>query len=289
MSKIIAIANQKGGVGKTTTAVNLAAGLVKVEKKVLAIDLDPQANLSEYLGYVNLAAGLSNEEKKVLGIDLDPQADLNKYLGYKFSKYNISDLMVEAANNSLTDEFIAASIIHNDEGIDYIPSNINLAGADLFLSNVMCREHILKRILRKEIFNSYDYILIDCLPSLGILLTNALAAADSLIIPVQAQKFALDGLVQLEQVYQMVKLNVNTDLKIEGVLLTMLDNTNMSKAVEKALQDKYGETLFVTRIHRRVEATNSTYERKSLVSNINSILGAEYINVTKELIERSLV
>jgi len=259
MSKIIAIANQKGGVGKTTTAVNIAAGLVKKGKKVLAIDLDPQANMSEYLGY--------------------------EYDGM----FSISDLMVAAANNDLSDDCITQSIIHNGEGIDYIPSNIKLASADLFLSNVMCREQVLKRILKREIFSQYDVILIDCLPSLGILLTNALVAADGLIIPVQAQKFALDGLVQLEQVYEMVKLNVNPNLKIDGVILTMFDNTKMSKAVESALELKYGETLLVTRIHRRVEATNSTYEQKSLVSNENSVLGAEYINITKELIERSLV
>ena len=124
---------------------------------------------------------------------------------------------------------------------------------------------------------------------MGILLTNALAAADGLIIPVQAQKFALDGLVQLEQVYHMVKLNVNPELKIEGVILTMYDKTNMSKAVETALTKKYGDTLYVTRIHRRVEASNSTYEQKSLVSYDNSVLGAEYISVTDEFIERSLV
>lgn len=259
MSKIIAIANQKGGVGKTTTAVNIAVGLVKEGKKAVGIDLDPQANMSEYLGY--------------------------EYEGL----YNVSDLMVAAANNILDGECIKKSIIHSAEGVDYIPSNIKLASADLFLSNVMCREQILKRILKREEFDEYDYIIIDCLPSLGILLTNALAAADSLLIPVQTQKFALDGLVQLEQVYEMVKLNVNPGLKIDGVLLTMLDNTNMSKAVEAALESKYGDTLFVTRIHRSVEATNSTYEQKSLVAIKNSKLGAEYIKVTKELIERSLV
>jgi chromosome partitioning protein len=259
MGKIIAIANQKGGVGKTTTAVNIAAGLVKEGMYVIGIDLDPQANMSDYLGY-----------------DGD-------------SLYNISDLMVAAANNNLSDGYISQSIVHSREGIDYIPSNIKLAGADLFLSNVMCREQVLKRILKKEIFSKYDYVIIDCLPSLGILLTNALAAADSLIIPVQAQKFALDGLVQLEQVYDMVKLNVNPELKIDGVILTMADNTKMSKAVEAALESKYGDTLFVTRIHKRVEATNSTYDQKSLVSIENSVLGAEYKSVTKELIERSRV
>ena len=259
MGKIIAIANQKGGVGKTTTAVNIAAGLVKEGKRVVGIDLDPQANMSEYLGY--------------------------EYDGL----YNVSDLMVAAANNNLDGEYIKKSIVHSAEGVDYIPSNIKLASADLFLSNVMCREQVLKRILKREEFDAYDFVIIDCLPSLGILLTNALAAADSLIIPVQTQKFALDGLVQLEQVYDMVKLNVNPELKIDGVLLTMLDNTNMSKAVESALESKYGDTLFVTRIHRSVEATNSTYEQKSLVASKNSKLGAEYIKVTKELIERSLV
>ena len=245
--------------GKTTTAVNIAAGLVKEGKKVVGIDLDPQANMSEYLGY----------EYDAL--------------------YNVSDLMVAAANNILDSECIKKSIIHSAEGVDYIPSNIKLASADLFLSNVMCREQVLKRILKREEFDEYDYIIIDCLPSLGILLTNALAAADSLLIPVQTQKFALDGLVQLEQVYDMVKVNVNPGLMIEGVLLTMLDNTNMSKAVESALESKYGDTLFVTRIHRSVEATNSTYEQKSLVAIKNSKLGAEYVKVTKELIERGLV
>ncbi len=252
--KIIAIANQKGGVGKTTTALNVAAGLVKAGKKVLVIDLDPQGNLTNYIGH-----------------DLDELP-------------TISELLQQAASNQLKPESIQQSIRTNAEGIDYIPSNILLASADMFLSNVICREQVLRRLLKGDAFAAYDYILIDCLPSLGILLTNALTASNSVLIPVQAQKFALDGLEQLEQIYAMVKENINPTLEIEGVLLTMADNTNMSKAVESALTDRYGDKVYHSKIRRSVEATNSTYEQKSLIATKSSKLGAEYQAVVDEML-----
>lgn len=252
--KIISIANHKGGVGKTTTALNIAAGLKKVGKKILLIDLDPQGNLSEYLGY-------------------------------NFEGKTITDMML-AEINSQAQEIISI-IKTSEEGLDYIPSNITLSGADIFLSTVICREQVLKRILKRDEFKVYDYIIIDCLPSLGILLTNALATSDELIIPVQAQKFALDGLKHLEQVYKMVKNNINQSLEIKGILLTMTDNTNMAKAVEQSLLDTYKELVFKTKIRRSVEATNSTYQQKSLVNSKNSKLGEDYINVTTEYLDRS--
>ena len=252
--KIIAIANQKGGVGKTTTAVNMAAGLVQKGYAVLCIDFDPQGNLSNYLGW-------------------EPDG-----------KPTVSDLMTAAAQNNM--DTVPESIRTSGEGVDYIPSDIALASADLFLSSVMCREQVLKRILSQPGLRHYDYIVVDCLPSLGILLTNALTAADSLIIPVQAQKFALDGLGQLESVYTMVKENLNPNLEIAGVLLTMVDNTNMSRAVEDALAASYGDKLFTSRIHKSVEASNSTYEQRSLVSKTSSRLGCEYRDMVDEYIER---
>lgn len=255
MSKVIAIANQKGGVGKTTTALNIAAGMIKAGRKVLVIDLDPQGNLTDYIGH---------------------QAD---------KLPTISELLQQAANNQLKAVAVQQSIRTSAEGIDYIPSNILLASADLFLAQVMCREQVLRRLLRDAVFTPYDYILIDCLPSLGILLTNALTASDSVLIPVQAQKFALDGLQQLEQIYQMVKENINPNLEIEGVLLTMTDNTNMCKAVESALSDRYGNKVFHSKIRRSVEATNSTYEQKSLIATKKSKLGAEYREVVEELLK----
>ena len=151
--KIICVANQKGGVGKTTTVMNMAAGLVQKGKKILCIDFDPQGNLSDYLGHQ--ADGISD----------------------------ISELMLSESRMQSYD--LTGIIRKNNEGIDYIPSSIALASADMFLAQAMCREQVLKRILKHGLFQEYEYIFVDCQPSLGILLTNALAASDEVLIPVQ--------------------------------------------------------------------------------------------------------
>ena len=254
MQKILSVANQKGGVGKTTTALNVAAGLVKKGRKVLAIDFDPQGNLSDYLRH---------------------EAD---------ELPTISELLQSAANRELDKLDLGSCVRHNHEGIDYIPSNILLASADIFLAQVICREQVLRKLLSHPAFGSYDYIIIDCLPSLNVLLTNALAASTGVLIPVQTQKFSLDGLRQLEEVYRLVRENVNPNLEIEGVLLTMADNTNMSKAVEAEVRERYGQKVFQASIRRSVEATNSTYVQESLISARNSKLGAEYQAVVDELL-----
>jgi chromosome partitioning protein len=254
MTKIISIANQKGGVGKTTTAFNIAAGLKKSGKKVLLVDLDPQGNLSQYLGF-------KTDGKETIG-----------------------ELMNDAVKGETPN--VNQCIRTSAEGIDYIPSSISLSSADFFLITAMSRESVLKKVLSSITMRQYDYIIIDCLPSLGILLINALAASDSVIIPVQAQKFALDGLVLLLNIIKMVKSNINPQLDIKGILITMTDNTNMAKAVEESLKNDYGNLVFKSKISRSVEATNSTYEQKSLISSKHSKLGQEYMNAAHELIER---
>ncbi len=258
-TKIISISNQKGGVGKTTTTVNLAAGLAEQGKKVLCIDLDPQGNLSDYLGYQ--------------GDELP----------------TMSELMLACANNSPVDP--SACVRYSEKNnLEYIPSNIALSSAEFFLSGAFAREKILRRILRDERLSSYDYIFIDCLPSLGILLVNALSASDSVIIPVQAQKFSLDGLDLFLPVFEQVKQNINEGLSLEGILVTMIDNTRMSKAVEEALTERFGSLVFENKIHRSVKATNSSYEQISLVTlrgdSDYAKLGEEYFALSKELIER---
>ncbi len=252
-TKIIAIANQKGGVGKTTTAVNLGSALELAGKRVLLVDLDPQANLSNYLGF---------------------ESDDNP---------TISDLMtgfVVGQNVNAAD-----SIRHNEENqIDFVPADINLANADYYLLQAVAREKVLKRILSNEVFQSYDYIIIDCLPSLGVLLTNALTAADKLIIPVQAQKFALDGLTMLMNIFDQIKDAVNDKLELLGVLATMVDNTNMSKSVVEKLSERYGDKLFVTRISKSVEAANSSERMKALTFG-KSKLGEEYRRLGEEVLK----
>ena len=254
MQKIITIANQKGGVGKTTTAMNLAAALVKKGKSTLLLDFDPQANLSKFLGY---------EE------DDAP---------------TISQLMEGAANMRPFDT-VSAIRLHS-EGMHYIPADIGLANADIYLVMTMCREQILRRILCTPVLAGFEYILIDCNPSLGLLLTNALVASTDVIIPVQAQMFSLNGMNALTKVIEMVRSTINPGLSINGILPTMVDKTNMSRAVVEALQVDYNEYLYKTTISRRVEAANATALSKSSVSIQGSQIGSEYLQLANEVIER---
>lgn len=256
--KIIALANQKGGVGKTTTAVNLGTALQLTGKRVLLVDLDPQANLSSYLGF---------------------ETDGNP---------TISHLMMGFVTGMPV--AISDCIRRSDaNGIDFIPSDINLANADFYLIQAISREKVLWRILSSSSeLQRYDYILIDCLPSLGILLSNALAAADGIIIPVQTQKFALDGLTMLTNIYEQIKDTINERLNLIGVLPTMVDNTNMSKSVIEKLKERYGEKLFRTTISKSVEAANSSEKMKALTLTKNK-LGEEYKQLAIEVEERSRI
>ena len=251
MAKIIAIANQKGGVGKTTTVVNIATGLAELGKKVLCIDLDPQGNLSDYLGY--------------------------DFTG----KRTIVDVLKETAK--LSECILTAK----NEPIDYVPADISLATADMVLAQAVCREQVLdKAISSDSISEDYDYLFIDCLPSLGILVMNALAAADEVIIPVQVQKFAFNGIVQFEDIFNLIKEKINHDLKICGILETMTDNTQMAQAVDIALKERYGSLVYETTISKRIEAANSTAEQKSLISKKNSVIGGQYRKLVSEILEK---
>ena len=155
----------------------------------------------------------------------------------------------------------------------------------MFLAQTMCREQVLKRALEADnAIGRYDYILIDCLPSLGILVTNALSAADGVIVPVQVQKFALNGIVQFEDIFNLVKENINPSLTIIGILETMTDGTKMAKEVDKALKERYDGLIFGTSISKRIEAANSTAEQKSLISKKSSVVGEQYRQLVSEII-----
>lgn len=256
---IISIANQKGGVGKTTTAMNLGVALRLMGNEVLLIDFDPQANLSTYLGF-------ENKTKNIL---------------------TVSDLIMSAIGQSdksrdITD-YIRTSAVND---IDYIPSDINLANAEYYLNVALSRETVLRRILSEDIISEYDYIIIDCNPSLGILLMNALTASNGIIIPVQAQDFALAGLNMLNNIFEQVRTTLKPDLQLIGVLATIVEeSTKASKRVIAKLKKCYADKLFDTYIHKATEAVQSTDKHKSLCLYKNR-LGDEYKALAYEVFER---
>ncbi len=257
---VTAVANQKGGTGKTTTCENLGVGLAMQGKKVLLVDIDPQASLTVSLGF--------------------PQPDN--------LKFTLSDVMQKVMNEEPLPP--GEGILHCEEQVDLMPSNIELAGTEVSLVNAMSRERTLGRFL-DTVKDQYDNILLDCMPSLGMLTVNALAAADNVIVPVQAQYLSAKGLEQLLQTISKVQHQINPDLKIEGVLMTMVDNrTNYSRDMADLVRDTYGASLniFKTEIPRSVRAEELSAEGKSIFAHDPKGKVAEaYRDLTKEVMDRA--
>lgn len=255
--KVIAITNQKGGVGKTTTTFNLGVALAKQGKKVLLVDVDPQSNLTTYAGWYN-----SDE-----------------------LKHTLSDLMEQSMND---DEIKTKEcILHHKENVDLIPSSLNLSALENSLAYAMSREYTLRNCL-SVVINDYDYILLDCQPSLGMLTINALASADSVLIPVQSQYFALRGMTDLFKIINKVRRQINPTLKIDGALLTLVDRrTNLSKEIEKQITENYGSMLklYKTQIPRAIKTAESTSQGESIFSyDKNGLVAEAYSSFAKEVL-----
>lgn len=255
MAKIIAIANQKGGVGKTTTSINLAAGLSYLNKKVLLIDFDPQGNATQGVGH----------------------------------RVGLKDLTVY--DTIINHEDVTNCIKTNKKPpLDILPANINLAGADLELAKIEeHRETFLKDAL-EPVKDNYDYIIIDCPPSLGLLNTNALTAADSVLIPVQCEYYALEGITQLLQTIRLVQKLFNPNLKIEGVLLTMYDaRTNLSTEVADEIRKHFKEKTYRTYIPRNIKLSEAPSAGKSIFDYDVTSEGAKaYVSLTREVIANNM-
>ncbi len=253
MGRIIGIANQKGGVGKTTTAINLAASLAVLEFKTLLVDADPQANSTTGVGF-----------------------DLHNIT------QNLYDCMV---NHAKCKEVLLKTEIPN---LDLIPSHIDLVGAEIEMINFPNREIVLKNILDK-IKHEYDFIIIDCSPSLGLITVNALTAADSVIVPVQCEFFALEGLGKLLNTIKIIQNRLNTELTIEGILMTMYDGRlRLCNQVVSEVRKHFEETVFNTIIHRNSKLSEAPSVGKPVVLYDGNCKGTmNYLNLAKEILQKN--
>lgn len=253
MAKIIAIANQKGGVGKTTTAINLAASLAVLEYKTLLIDADPQANSTTGSGF-----------------------DL------KNIQVSIYDCMV---NEMPVKQAVLETQMPN---LSLLPSHLDLVGAEIELINLPNRELILKHVLENETAD-YDFIIIDCSPSLGLITVNSLAAADSVIVPVQCEYFALEGLGKLLNTIKIVQNRINKDLAIEGILMTMYDGRlRLSNQVVEEIKNHFEDLVFDTIIHRNTRLGEApSFGKPALLYDADSSGAINYLNLAKEILQKN--
>jgi chromosome partitioning protein len=252
MGKIIAIANQKGGVGKTTTTINLGGCLGVLEYKTLIVDADPQANATS-------------------GVGLDPKSSKNIY-DCLINEVHPTELIIQTENPNL----------------DILPSHIDLVGAELEMINLPNREHMLKLALDK-VRDLYDFIIIDCSPSLGLITVNALTASDSVIIPVQCEYFALEGLGKLLNTIKIVQGRLNPNLEIEGILLTMYDTRlRLANQVLDEVKTHFQELVFDTVIHRNTKLAESPSHGETIVMHDAASKGTiNYLNFAREILQKN--
>lgn len=251
MTKIISIANQKGGVGKTTTTINLATSLSAVNRRVLLVDADPQGNASTGMG-----------------------------IEYNNRSPNLYDII---SSGIFDESALKKTIVPN---LDIITANTNLAASEIELANVERREFVISNILSK--IKNYDYILIDCPPALGLLTINSLVASNSIIVPLQSEFFALEGISSLMNSVQLIKENYNPGLEVEGILLTMVDKRNsLSSLVEKDVREHFGDTVYETTIPRNVKISEApSHGKPAILYDVNCSGSMAYISLAREIINK---